>query len=72
MKKQLATLALAILVGVLGFAIAGVAAAGNGKPPSPPGQDACDHGNSGQPCKDDPQPDIGKDCVEHGESRWRE
>ena len=66
MKKQLATLALAILVGVLGFAIAGVAAAGNGKPPSPPGQDACEHGNSGQPCKDDPQPDNGKDCEEHG------
>jgi hypothetical protein len=66
MKKQLATLALAVLVGVLGFTVAGVAAAGNGKPPSPPGQGACEHGNSGQPCKDDPQPDKGKDCEEHG------
>jgi len=66
MKKQLATLALAILVGVLGFAVSGVAVAGNGKPPSPPGQDECEHGNAAKPCKDDPQPDKGKDCEEHG------
>jgi len=66
MKKQLATFALAILVGVLGFAVSGVAVAGNGKPPSPPGQDECEHGNTAKPCKDDPQPDKGKDCEEHG------
>jgi len=66
MKKHLATVALALLVGVLGFAAAGVAVAGNGKPPLPPGQGECEHGNSGMPCKDDPQPDNGKDCEEHG------
>jgi len=66
MKKQLATFAVAILVGVLGFAVSGVAVAGNEKPPSPPGQGECEHGNSGKPCKDDPQPDKGKDCEEHG------
>jgi hypothetical protein len=67
MKKHLATLALAILMGVLGFAISGVAvAAGNEKPPSPPGQDECEHGNSAKPCKEDPQTDKGKDCDAHG------
>jgi hypothetical protein len=65
MKKQLATLVLAILMGVLGFAVSGVAVAGNG-PPSPPGQDECTHGNSGKPCKEDPQPEKGKDCEAHG------
>jgi len=66
MKKQLATLALAIVMGVLGFAVSGVAVAGNGQPPSPPGQDKCEHGNDLKPCKDDPQPTKGKDCQEHG------
>ena len=66
MKKQLATFALAIVMGVLGFAVSGVAVAGNGKPPSPPGQGECEHGNAGKPCKEDPQPDKGKDCEEHG------
>lgn len=66
MKKQLATFALAILMGVLGFVVSGVAVAGNGKPPSPPGQEECEHGNAAKPCKDDPQPDKGKDCEEHG------
>jgi hypothetical protein len=66
MKKQLATFALAIVMGVLGFAVSGVAVAGNGKPPSPPGQDECEHGNAAKPCKEDPQPDNGKDCEEHG------
>jgi LPXTG-motif cell wall-anchored protein len=36
------------------------------KPPSPPGQGECEHGNSNKPCKDDPQPEHGKDCEEHG------
>jgi len=36
------------------------------KPTSPPGQGECEHGNSGQECRPDPQPDHGKDCEEHG------
>ena len=48
-------------MGVLGFAVSGVAVAGvNDKPPSPPGQDECEHGNTAKPCKEDPQPDKGK------------
>ena len=67
MKKYLGTLLLVVAMGVLGFAMSGVAVAGvNDKPPSPPGQDECEHGNSAKPCKDDPQPDKGKDCEEHG------
>jgi hypothetical protein len=67
MKKHLATLVLAVVVGVLGFAVSGVAvAAGNEKKPSPPGQEECGHGNTSKPCKEDPQPDKGNDCEEHG------
>jgi hypothetical protein len=67
MKKHLATLLLAVVMGVLGFAVSGVAVAGvTDKPPSPPGQDECEHGNSAKPCKEDPQPDKGKDCEVHG------
>ena len=67
MRKHLTTLVLAVFVGVLGFAVSGVAvAAGNEKPPSPPGQGECEHGNSLKPCKEDPQPDHGKDCEQHG------
>lgn len=29
--------------------------------------DGCDHGNSEQTCKPDPQPDNGQDCDEHGQ-----
>ena len=61
MKKHLGTLLLAVVMGVLGFAVSGVAVAGvNDKPPSPPGQDECEHGNTAKPCKEDPQPDKGK------------
>jgi hypothetical protein len=42
------------------------AASGNGKPGSPPGQGECAHGNSGKPCRDDPQPEHGRDCEHHG------
>jgi LPXTG-motif cell wall-anchored protein len=40
------------------------------KPPAPPGQGPCDHGNgdtngNAGPCKEDPSPN-GKDCEEHG------
>ena len=67
MKKHLATLVLAVVVGVLGFAVSGVAvAAGNEQKPSPPGQEECGHGNTSKPCKEDSQPDKGKDCEEHG------
>jgi hypothetical protein len=66
MKKHLATLLLAVVMGVLGFAVSGVAVAGvNDKPPSPPGQGECEHGNSAKPCKEDPSPN-GKDCEAHG------
>jgi hypothetical protein len=67
MRKHLATLLLAVVIGVLGFAMSGVAVAGvDDKPPSPPGQGECEHGNSAKPCRDDPQPDKGKDCEVHG------
>jgi hypothetical protein len=67
MKRQLATVLLAMVVGILGFAASGVAvAAGSEKPPSPPGQGECEHGNSEKPCKEDPQPEKGKDCELHG------
>ena len=36
------------------------------QPPAPPGQGECEHGNSGQECKPDPQPEHGQDCEEHG------
>ena len=42
------------------------AASGNGTPGSPPGQGECEHGNSGAPCRDDPQPERGEDCELHG------
>jgi hypothetical protein len=63
MRKHLVTLLLAGVMGVLGFAVSGVAvAAGN----EPPGQGECGHGNTSKPCKDDSQPDKGKDCEAHG------
>ena len=67
MRKYLATLVLAVAMGVLGFAVSGVAVAGvSDKPPAPPGQGECEHGNAAKPCKEDPQPDKGKDCELHG------
>ncbi len=67
MKKHLATLVLAVVMGVLGFSVSGVAVAGvSDKPPSPPGQGECEHGNAAKPCKEDPQPEKGKDCEVHG------
>lgn len=29
-------------------------------------RDGCDHGHTSKPCRPDPQPDHGKDCVKHG------
>ena len=64
MRKCYTILAL-IAVLALGL-FASAALAGNGKPPAPPGQGECEHGNSGKPCRDDPQPEKGKDCDTHG------
>jgi hypothetical protein len=61
-KKHLLTFMLALFVGVLGFAVSGVAVAGNGQPP---GQGDCSHGSTGKDCKSDPS-DNGKDCEAHG------
>jgi hypothetical protein len=70
---RLATVVMACSALGVGFVVA--AQAGNPSPPghggTPPGQEPCDHGlgnlngNAG-PCKDDPQPDRGKDCEPHG------
>jgi hypothetical protein len=69
MNKHLATLVLAVLMGILGFAVSGVAVAGTAdKPPAPPGQGECNHGNADKECKADPQPEHGKDCEAHGNS----
>lgn len=67
MNRLIATVGLALAVVTLGAASA-VALANGGGPPGgePPGQGECEHGNSGQECKPDPQPDHGKDCDEHG------
>ena len=60
------------LVAMVGLLIAGIGVSvaladnGNGPPSSPPGQGECEHGNSGQDCKPDPQPEHGQDCDEHG------
>ncbi len=53
---------------VLAFGLGSAAAyaATSDKPPAPPGQPECEHGNSQKPCKDDPQPNHGQDCEEHG------
>lgn len=53
-----------ILVGALALGLVTVA---NADPKQePPGQGPCSHGYTGKPCKEDPQPDKGKDCLEHG------
>ena len=62
--KKLAILIAVAAVFVLGV---GVSVAAADKPPSPPGQGPCEHGNSQKPCKDDPQPDHGAECKEHGQ-----
>lgn len=36
-------------------------------PTEPPGQGECEHGNSGQECREDPN-ENGQDCLEHGNS----
>jgi len=62
--KKVMVLLLALCLVPVGIA-AGVALA---DPPEggPPGQLPCDHGNAQKPCRPDPQPDRGKDCLPHG------
>ncbi len=53
----------AMLLAAAGFTVAAYATPPEG---GPPGQGECEHGNSGQECKPDPQPGHGQDCDEHG------
>ncbi len=48
-----------------------VAAEPGASNPGSPG-DNCSHGNANKPCKPDPQPDRGKDCLNHGNARGNE
>jgi hypothetical protein len=56
---------IAAMLAAFGLGGAAAFAATADKPPSPPGQGECEHGNSQQQCKDDPS-DHGKDCDQHG------
>jgi hypothetical protein len=57
---------LGAMIAVFGLGTAAALAGTGDQPPSPPGQPDCEHGNSQKPCKDDPQPDHGNECDEHG------
>ena len=61
-----ATIMIAGMVVAFGLGSAAAFAATSDKPPAPPGQPNCEHGNDQKPCKDDPQPNHGQDCEEHG------
>lgn len=64
---QLTLRNLAIMVGcVLLLALGSVSAVMATNNPPGNGKDPCSHGNANKQCKDDPQPDKGKDCEEHG------
>ena len=65
---------IAAMIAAFGFGGAAAVAASGDKPPSNPGSpaDNCSHGNSNKPCKEDPQPDRGKDCDDHGQARGNE
>jgi hypothetical protein len=54
------------LMFMIAMALAGTVSVSAVPPTSPPGQGECDHGNSQQSCKPDPQPSNGQDCDEHG------
>jgi len=60
MTRVFLVVVLSTMAVVGGFAVARAAA------PSPPGQNPCSHGNSGKPCRPDPQPEHGQDCLPHG------
>jgi hypothetical protein len=64
MKRILAAVGIAMILTGVG-AVTIPAFAGNGNPHHEQ-QDGCDHGNTGKPCKPDPQPSHGKDCETHG------
>jgi hypothetical protein len=53
-----------IVAGISLFAVTPALAAPHN--PHQEEQDGCDHGHTGKPCRPDPQPDHGKDCVKHG------
>jgi hypothetical protein len=59
MKRGVAVLAL--VAGALLLFQGVTASAGTGY-----GTGDCHHGNSNKPCKEDPQPTHGKDCLKHG------
>ena len=56
---------IAAMVAAFGLGTAAAYAATSDKPPAPPGQPECEHGNSLAECRDDPSPN-GKDCEAHG------
>jgi hypothetical protein len=61
--------ALALLLGVPAAALAGgggLHKASATHNPHHEEADGCDHGATGKPCRPDPQPTRGKDCVKHG------
>ena len=64
--KRILFIIVAIIAVAMAGGVAAVAASPGDKPPAPPGQGECGHGNTGKPCKEDPQPEHGKDCEEHG------
>ena len=55
-----------VILAMVASASLPVIAASATPPTEPPGQGECEHGNSGQECKPDPQPEHGEDCEEHG------
>ena len=59
---------IAAMIAAFGLGAAAAFAGTSDKPPSPPGQPECEHGNSQKPCKDDPQPEHGQECEEHGKN----
>lgn len=75
MKRFLIVFLAAVAVALGGFSVAlADPGNGNGPPATNPGSpgDDCSHGNADKPCKDDPQPDRGKDCEDHGNARGNE
>jgi hypothetical protein len=60
--KRFIVLSIMVLCGLVGFIVPSAIA---DKPPTPPGQGDCSHGNTGKDCKPDPSTN-GKDCDPHG------
>src|SRR5207249_10131212 len=80
MSKTIRILLLA--AATIALACAGATAAiAQGPPTAPPGHsgdnpgspgDDCSHGASGKTCKDDPQPEHGNECADHGNASGNE